>query len=191
MAQTILEGEYNFHRQEMVAGFKFSANGKFDFYYSYGAVDRIASGTYTIEGKTVKLKSNKEAGKDFTVIHQSKTGDGYTITFEDENKYFTNNIRCSFFVGDKRYDEYTNDKGIVKVDYKHCDSIFAFHQLFPDFATKIKDKTNESNSFTLTLNPSLAEVSFKGIELTVEDDTTLSCMHNYLIPLEDIRFEKE
>lgn len=191
MAQTTLEGEYNFHQQEMVTGFKFTADGKFQFYYSYGAADRTATGTYAIEGKTIKLKSEKEPGKDFTVINQSKHGFGYTLKFEDENKYLVTNIRCSFFVGGERHDEYTDNEGIVKVDYPNCDSIFAFHELFPDFVTKIKDEKNENNNFTLKLNPSLAEVSFKGIDLTIEDDSTLSCMHDYLIPVEGIKFEKE
>ncbi len=191
MSQTTPQGEYSFHMQEMVAGFKFSTDGKFDFYFSYGAVDRTASGTFTVEGKTIKLKSDKEAGKDFTVTNQSKEGKGYTIKFDDENKYFIKDIRCSFFVGGERHDEYTDEKGIVKVDYSHCDSIFVFHELFPDFATCIKDEKNESNNFTLTLNPSLAQVSFKGIDFTIEDEKTISCIHNYFMPIEDIKFEKE
>jgi hypothetical protein len=191
MSQTKFQGEYTFHMHEMVAGFKFSTDGKFDFYYSYGAVDRTASGTFTVEGKTIKLKSNKEPGKDFTVTNQSKQGEGYSIKVEDENKYLLNYIRCSFFVRGERHDEFTDEKGIVKVNYPHCDSIFVFHTLFPDFVTCIKDDKNENNNFTLTLNPSLAQVSFKGIDFTIDNDSTISCMHNYLMPLEDIHFIKQ
>lgn len=191
MSQSALQGEYTFHRQEMVAGFRFSANGKFDFYHSYGAIDRTASGTFTVEGKIIKLKSDKEPGKDFTITNQSKQGDGYTIKFEDENEYFLKYIRCSFFVGSERHDEFTDENGIVKVNYPHCDSIFVFHTLFPDFVTQIKDENNENNNFILSLNPSLAQVSFKGIDFTIENDTTISCIQNYLIPAEGIKFEKE
>jgi hypothetical protein len=56
MAQTPnIEGEYYFRRQEMIAVFKFSVTGKFDFFHSYGAIDRNASGTFTIDGDTLKL----------------------------------------------------------------------------------------------------------------------------------------
>lgn len=191
MAQSKFQGEYSFHMQEMVAAFNFTSDGKFEFYYSYGAADRTATGNFTIEGKTIKLKSNKEAGKDFTTTQQSKAGKGFTIKFEDDNKYLLNEIRCSFFIAGVRHDEYTNENGEVKVDYPNCDSIFVFHQLFSDFATLIKDEKNENNNFTLTLNPSLAQVSFKGIDFTIVDDHTISCMHNYLIPLEDIKFKKD
>lgn len=191
MTQTPIAGEYIFHRQEMVAGFKFTADGKFDFFFSYGASDRTAKGTFTVEGKTIKLKSDKPAGEDFNVKSQSKSGNGYSIKFEDADPVFLNQIRCSFFTGGVRTDEYTGPKGTLTIDIPPCDSIFVFHPLFPDFVTCIKDEKNENNHFVLTLNPSLAEVSFKGIDLHIEDDSTLSCIHNYLIPLEDIQFEKQ
>jgi len=190
MAQSNFQGEYIFSRQEIEAAFNFTKDGKFEFYYSYGATDRTAKGTFTIEGKIIKLKSDKEPGKDFSVTHQSKSGKGYAIKIEDENKYFLNTVRCSFFTGSERHDEYTDENGDVKVEYPHCDSIFVFHTMFPDFVTRIKDETNENNHFTLALNPSLMQVSFKGIDFTIEDDHTINCMHNYLIPLEDIKFTK-
>ena len=64
MSQTKLQGEYFFRKTEMVAGFNFSAAGTFQFFYSYGAVDRSAAGTFMVEGNTIKLQSSKEPGKD-------------------------------------------------------------------------------------------------------------------------------
>lgn len=191
MAQTKVEGEYMFNRQEMVAGIKFTKDGKFDFFYSYGASDRTAKGTFTVEGKTIKLKSNKPAGKDFDVKAQSRSGKGYSIQFEAADAVFLNEIRCSFFTGGVRHDAFSDEKGIINVDIPSCDSIFVFHPLFPDFVTCIKDEKNDNNHFILTLNPSLAEVSFKGIDFTIIDNKTISCIHNYLLPLEDIRFKKQ
>ncbi|MEO6637751.1 MAG: hypothetical protein ABIN25_05715 [Ginsengibacter sp.] len=191
MSQSRIQGEYMFNMQEMVAGFKFTADGKFEFFHSYGAIDRTASGTFTVEGKTILLKSDKAAGKDFNVIEQSKLGIGYSLQFKDAETYFINEIRCTFFIGGERHDEYTDQKGLLTVPYPHCDSILVFHPLFPDFVTCIKDDKNENNHFVLTLNPSLAQVSFKGIDFTIEDEITISCMHNYLIPVEGIRFKKQ
>ena len=191
MSQTIIQGEYNFHRQEMVAGFNFLADGKFQFYYSYGAMDRTATGTFTVSGDTVKLKSVKEAGKDFTIKSQSKTGTCYSIEVEDADDYLLTNIRCTFFIGSERHDAFANRHGEIKVDYPNCDKIYVYHLLFPDFVTLIKDEQNENNQFTLTLNPSLAQVSFKGIYFKIEDDKTISCIPNYLMMLENIKFKKE
>ena len=98
-SQTTIQGEYNFHRQEMVAGFDFLPEGKFNFFFSYGAFDRTATATFLVKEDTIKLKSSKEAGKDFTISHQVKTGTGYSIKFINDNKYLLTNIRCSFFIG--------------------------------------------------------------------------------------------
>ena len=71
MAPSPVMDNYQFHRQEMVAGFNFSANSKFKFFYSYGTVDRSAAGSFSISGDTLHLTSNKEAGKDFAIKSQS------------------------------------------------------------------------------------------------------------------------
>src|SRR5664279_5122400 len=98
MSQSKVQGEYYFSKHEMVAGFSFSAGGKFQFFYSYGAVDRSATGSFWVEGDTLKLKSDKEAGKDFTITHQSKQANGYALTFDYPNKYLLKDILCIFFV---------------------------------------------------------------------------------------------
>jgi hypothetical protein len=65
MSQKNIEGEYYFRKMEMASGFNFSKDGKFEFFYVYGSVDRNAAGSFTVEGDTLKLTSNKEPGKDF------------------------------------------------------------------------------------------------------------------------------
>lgn len=175
----------------MAAGFNFLADGHFRFFFSYGAVDRTAEGTFTIEGNTVKLKSKKEAGKDFTVTKQSKEAKGYTLTFIDKNKYLLSNILCVFFVNGKEQSVITDDKGIAYLDLPHCDSIYAQHLLFPDVYTMIKDKDNQNNQFSLSLNPTLSQVSFKGIDLKIESNGSLSWLPNYFLDLPNVKFTKE
>jgi len=188
---TQVQGDYIVSKQEMVAGFNFSTDKNFKFFFSYGAVDRTASGTYSISGDTLKLKSDKEPGKDFTVTYQSKTGKGYVLQFEDANKYLLADIRCIYFTGAEVHDAITDNKGHVKIDIDHCDKIYVQHQLFPDIYTLIKDEQNNNNSFRLTLNPSLAQVSFTGIDFIVDDDKSISCLPNYFMMLENIEFKKQ
>ena len=88
---------------------------------------------------TIKLKSDKEAGKDFTISNQSKTGTGYSIKFVNDNKYLFTKIRCTFFIGTEGHDEFTDDNGEIKVAYPHCDKIFVFHTLYPDMVLLIKE----------------------------------------------------
>jgi hypothetical protein len=191
MAQSPVTGNYQFHRQEMVAGFNFSSDWKFEFFYSYGAVDRSATGSFSISGDTLHLKSDKEAGKDFTIKSQSEEGKGYRIQFEDANKYLLSNIRCSFFIGTERKDEFTNQDGLVETELPHCDKIYVYHQLFPDMVTIVKDEKNNNNRFTLTLNPSLGQVSFKGVDFKIESDQLTPLMSSYIFPMEGVKFVKQ
>ncbi len=191
MSQTKIQGEYYFRKTEMVAGFNFLAAGTFQFFFSYGAVDRSAAGTFMVEGNTVKLKSNKEAGKDFTVTAQSNEVSGYTINFTHANNYLLKNILCVFFVNGKEERAVTDDKGEVHVDLANCDSIYAQHLLFPDILTLVKDVANKNNRFTLSLNPSLEQLSFKGIDLTIESDGSLSWLPNYFLEMPGVKFKKQ
>lgn len=191
MSQKIIQGEYYFRKTEMVSGFNFSADGKFEFFFTYGAVDRSAAGTFKVEGDTLKLKSNKEPGKDFSITSQLKQGKGYTLSFNHPNKYLTANILCLFIKDGKEQTATTGNDGKVHIDLPDCDTIYVQHLLYPDILTLIKDKENSNNNFTLSLNPSLEQVSFKGIDLTIVDDKTLSCLSNYFMPMPDIKFIKK
>ena len=191
MSQTKIEGEYAFRKTEMVAAFNFTTAGAFQFFFSYGAVDRTAAGTFAVEGNIIKLKSNKEAGKDFTVTAQSKEATGFTINFNHSNKYLLKNIICVFFVNEKKEQAVTDDNGKVHVDLAHCDSIYAQHLSFPDIFTLVKDATNKNNRFTLALNPSLEQLSFKGIDLTIENDGSLSWLPNYFLEIPGVKFIKQ
>jgi hypothetical protein len=190
MAQTTVEGEYYFSRQEMVAGFNFSADGKFEFFYSYGAVDRTASGTFSVEGDILKLKSDKTAGNDFTVTNQSKRPGGYKLVFEHPNQFLVKNILCVFKKNGIIQEEYSDSNGEVNVKLDDCDSIYVQHSLYPDIYTLVKDKDNTNNRFTLSLNPSLEQVSFKGIDFKIVDENTITCLRNYFMDMADIEFHK-
>jgi hypothetical protein len=176
---------------EMASGFNFRADGKFEFFFSYGAVDRSATGTFTVEGDTLKLNSDKEPGKDFTITSQSRQAKGYSLIFNDANKYLVQNILCVFLADGRKQEAYTDSNGEVNIDLANCDTIYVQHTLYPDIVTLVKDKTNNNNRFTLSLNASLEQVSFKGIDFKIENDTTLTCIPNYFLEMQDIKFVKE
>jgi hypothetical protein len=176
--------------QDMAAAFKFTPDGRFEFFYAYGAGDRNATGTYMVEGDTVKLKSDKEPGKDFKIDAQRKQGKGYTIKLNDADKNYLSYMSCFYFVGDKQELAEANKEGIIHIDLPEVDSLYVRHELAVDIPTLVKDKDNDNNYFEVSLLPSLGQVSFKGIDLFIKEDT-LTCHPNYFMPFENIRFEKE
>lgn len=174
---------------EMAGAFRFSDNGRFDFYYSYGAADRMADGSFTQEGNRIILKSSKEAGKDFTVTKQSTSGKGFTIKIHAADPYMASTVACIVMNGETKTRYETDNRGMIHIELPVAEKIYLQHQLFPDVVTPIKDEKNSNNYFEVSLNPSLQKISFKGIDLTVDGDT-LRMPPNYFMPFEHIRFVK-
>ncbi len=175
---------------DMAAGFQFKPDGTFEFYYIYGASDRNATGHYSISGDTIQLKSDKVAGEDFTITHQSKKGNKYKIVVTEKNKYLLKHIIAVAMVGNKENVFESDENGVIEIDLKKCDTIYMQHQFFPDALSLIKDENNDNNYFEVTLNPSLQQVSFKGIDFFIDGDK-LHCLTNYFLPFENITFVKE
>lgn len=170
-----LDGVYRLQgAHEMVAEFHFTAGGRFEFGFAYGAVDREAAGTYTIDNDHVILHSNKTPGKDFTVKSRAHKGEGYTVRISDANTYLTRHVICFFRKGDQTDQVETDESGVAHSKMTGCDSIFVLHTLFPDAMTLIKEAGDASNNyFELGLNPSLAGVSFKGVTPRLDKDTII------------------
>ncbi len=190
MAQKNIVGVYElrgFH--EMASGFKFDPDNTFEFYYVYGAVDRMAKGRYELDGDTIKLQSQKVPGQDFEIKNQKKQGSGFRLTFTAPNVYLLSHIKVVVVNGSNKTEYETNKEGIVTMPENKGDKIYAQHQLFPDIVTLIKDDSNENNQFELALKPSLAEVSFKGIDLFIHDNE-LSMHPNYFMPYDNIVYRK-
>ena len=184
-----LDGEYLFNKMEMSAGFLFKKDGTFLFYFSYGASDRNAKGTYTIIGDTLKLNSDKEPGNDFTIDQQSKKSGPIEIHVKGPNKMLTSSAMCICFHKDERIDYEADQEGVIRPEVSKCDKIFLKHQYYPDIPTLIKDEGNENNYFEVTLKQSLQQVSFKGIDFVIKENT-ISCLPNYFMPFDHIVFTK-
>jgi hypothetical protein len=185
----MLQGEYYFRKTEMVSGFMFLPEGRFQFFFSYGAVDRTAAGTYSIDGNLLRLKSDKEPGKDFTVTRQYKSAEGFSLKFFHTQRYLTENIRCVFQAGEQKTEVITDSHGLVITALNQCDHIFVQHLLYPDIFTQVKDPANSNNHFELSLETSLEQLSFKGIDFTIEADGSLTCHPNYFMPFTGIRYQ--
>lgn len=185
-----ISGIYSFHRQEMVASFRFLEDGRFDFFYSYGVADRSASGTYTIEDNILKLKSDKEPGKDFTVVKQEKRGEGFCIKVSDPNPHLAGYVLAIYFVNGQQQAAECNNQQEILIPEPAVDKIYLQHRIFPDIPSLLKDEASDSDYFEVTLNPSLEQVSFKGIDLFIKEDG-LHCHPNYFMPVENIVFRKK
>lgn len=184
-----LSGTYSFRRQELVAAFTFSPEGKFSFFYSYGAVDREASGTYVLEKGVVRLHSEKEAGKDFRV-ESKQAGSSYRIQVLREPTHMDGAVMALYTAKGDTLQAVSDKKGLLVLPEKDCGKIWLQHQFFPDILSLIKDDADTERNFEVSMAPDFYALSLKGIELQLEGDT-LQCPANYFMPMEGIRFVKQ
>lgn len=175
---------------EMAGAFEFNPDSSFHFFYSYGAADRLAEGTYSIDGDKIILKSKKEAGKDFNITKQDSSAKQFVIKVTDQNQYLAETVRAVVLNGNVQEEFFADRNGVIQIDLPKAEKIYLQHQLFPDILSLIKDSNNSNTYFEVTLMPSLQQVSFKGIDLTIEGDT-LHMPINYFMPFKNIRFVKQ
>lgn len=189
-AQTI-SGEYRLKGvHDAASAFRFTDDGRFEFFFMYGVVDRAATGSYTIEGNTIKLKSDKTPGQDFPITKQNKQGKHYTIQVTDQNTFLLSNIVAIYFVNSQEKRAYSDNQGLITINDPLVDKIFLKHEIFPDIPSLIKDENNNNTHFEVKLSPSLAEVSFKGIDFTIDGDE-LTCLPNYVLPFQSVVYVKQ
>jgi hypothetical protein len=190
-AQKTMDANYRLTGiQDMAAGFQFRKDGTFEFFYMYGAADRNAKGNYFISNDTIYLKSEKEAGKDFTVIRQSRKEEKFKVVVSEKNQYLLRHIIAVVVAGGKENIFESDEQGEIMIDMETCEKIYLQHQLFPDVLSLIKDSVNNNNYFEVTLNSTLQQVSFKGIDFFIDGDK-IHCHANYFIPFDNITFVKE
>src|SRR5689334_7557986 len=69
---------------ETGSGFKLNEDSTFQFFYSYGALDRYGSGKWKAENGKVTLNSKPFPGKDFKMTDSVKRTDNFTTIKIDD-----------------------------------------------------------------------------------------------------------
>lgn len=186
-----ITGEYQLRGvPETAAGFSFSPDSTFKFFLSYGAADRYASGTYTQKDGKIMLAGDKIPGKDFAVTKSSKQGKGTTIKVNAPNEVLKDKIICIFYKNGQPELNYTDRNGISLFP-AGADSVQLVHQLYPDEPTVIvfSKFPDDHNSFELSLQPSMEQLSFMQIPVEIKEDQ-ISIKLSWLMGDKELNFYK-
>lgn len=184
-----LKGTYTFQRQELVASFTFQASGRFDFNYSYGAVDRAARGTYRLSGDSLFLQSDKPAGQDFRVTVRKK-GNPCTVKVNNEPTRMAFAVMALYTSGGDTLSALSDESGLITLERTNVEQIWLQHRFYPDIVTPVKQADEKACQLEVEILPHLPQLSFGGISLTVQGDALL-CPMNYALPYENMRFVRE
>ena len=193
MAQTNnITGVYNLRGvMEMASGFKLNNDSSFEFYFSYGALDRYGSGKWSLINNKIAFNSKPYPGKDFKMIDSGHLNNNFiTITIQDKNTMLLPFVYA--FTGELKEGEYptkADSHGMIKLSGSNADTLYLLFELVPERVSSFAIDTKTRNNFVFTFEPWAVEVFFKDFELTI-DGNDLTGKHP-IINKEDCLYEKE
>ena len=95
-AATITGEYYLIGVREMASGFLIQPDNTFQFFFAYGALDRMGSGTWSVKGDSIFLTSAAWSGKDFSLAKSSKTDNDFiNIVIDHTNPMLIRHTYCS------------------------------------------------------------------------------------------------
>ncbi|HMH31819.1 MAG TPA: hypothetical protein VK543_02255 [Puia sp.] len=169
-ANSGIAGEYYLRGvMETASGFQLNPDSSFNFFYSYGALDRFGTGRWSVQNdQIVILNSRQRPAVDFKLIESRVTADdSITIIIKDNNNALLHYVQCRIQTRTGIKELTTNQEGIARFAKEPADSLALLFILCPDRFSSfaISDK---QNYFVFGFEPWVVEVFFDHFPLLFE-----------------------
>lgn len=157
--------------REVASGFKLNADSTFEFFFSYGALDRTGTGRWKINGTQIEFTTDKKPSPAFSLV-KSAFMDELPATMVKVNTtpdYLGMYMHARVTVGEQSELASANSHGIIQSKLKHPDSIHLVFEFCPDkiFDWAVKDSSH--NYFEFRMEPGIAELVFDHFQLQWSD----------------------
>lgn len=161
-----IEGIYSLQGvMETASGFKLNMDSTFEFYFSYGALDRYGSGTWRKKNDSIIFSSKPFPGSDFKITDSGFTENKYTtLTIKDANPSFYRFVHCLFTMpnGDTLLD--ADEDGVIILPGRP-DTVRLLSELSPERVSTFSIKNPGYNFYAFAFEPWTAEVFFERFAL--------------------------
>ncbi|WP_461092868.1 hypothetical protein [Spirosoma gilvum] len=198
MTQTIVQqtpksiaGEYYLTGvREVGSGIKLNPDSTFEFFFAYGALDRMGKGTWKLQGDQIILNSRPKPDKDFALV-KSRTvpGNQLTIRVVDPNKQLLSYVLVGVKNGADIQQGTTNNAGQAHFSKHPVDALMLQFEFCPERYSIFQIAHKEHNDFEFRFEPWMSEVFFENLTLTIGDNT-LKGHHPLLDPAKSYSFER-
>lgn len=154
-------GEYYLEGvMETAAGFKVDADSSFQFFFSYGALDRQGKGRWRMSGNDIIFNSG-QAVNDFLLESSEKTSQNavlikLTRTDPSINRFF----HAELIQGGQYVHAQADAQGIIQFPMQKVDSIKLFFEWCPEKSSVFPITAPDHNMFVFQLQPSILDVQF-------------------------------
>lgn len=165
-----LAGEYYLKGvMEVGAGFKLNADSSFEFFFSYGALDRQAAGTWKLEGNNIVFNSSKKPATDFNLIESHRESTDSTIIFlKGLNKSISSYFYAVAINGKEKHSAAANNDGIIILPVQKVDTVELYFEWCPEKKSVFNLNNSSNNFFTFELLPGITDVIFDNWKLSID-----------------------
>ena len=164
-------GEYYLRGvMETASGFKLNEDSTFEFFFSYGALDRSGSGAWKQEGNNIIFNS-KPGSKGFAFINSNRVDDDkLTIKITEANPSLRSHVYAVLKSGAKQSDGMADKSGIIDFPKQPADSIMLILEFCPEKIFVFSNNNKLHNNFEFRFEKDMMEVFFDHLVLTLNDE---------------------
>jgi hypothetical protein len=156
---------------EMASAFQINNDKTFKFFFTSGALDRYATGTWKIENGIIFLTTKSKPAADFALVNsKSISGSNSTVQITEKNEALLPYVYCFLKKGQEETQAKTNNKGIASFAVNNADSITLIFEFSPERSTTVPIVNKQHNYFEFRFEPWLFEVFFKDFPLKIGND---------------------
>ncbi|MFZ9388479.1 MAG: hypothetical protein ACO25B_11430 [Chitinophagaceae bacterium] len=167
-----ISGEYHLTNvREMASGFLLHPDGRFEFYFSYGALDRFGKGNWELRGNAILFNSVANPGPGFRLVSSRKNSEKLTLVrVESQNRMLLQFMYCSLAKGEGDSWFPMSREGEIEYPPHPIESISLRFEFCPDQDLHYSVPDNEHNEFVFHPEPWLGEVFLENFELEIIPD---------------------
>lgn len=176
---------------ETGCGIKLNEDNSFEFFYSYGALDRHGYGTWKkINENEIELNTSYQNLLPFTIIKEEKREEnGIKIFIPNYNQILQRNTKIELTCYEKTEEEIADDNGLFIFSSPKADKIIVTCLFYFDNPAVLIPADTSNNYFNLAPNHNLPLVHFKNSRFKVENDSLTGKLH-LLDDFKDYTFNK-
>lgn len=160
-------GEYYLQGvMEMASGFKLNDDSSFQFFFSYGALDREGSGRWSLDGNTVILNSTGKSPEDFTLIKSATVAEApFSIRVTGLPPAFFSYVYAKLKSGENSKTVKADKNGIITFNTNHAESIELLFELCPEKKFVYKVENSAVNYLEFKMEASITNMRFENFRL--------------------------
>ncbi len=160
-----------YHLQEVkstASGFKLNPDGSFLFFFTYGAIDRYGSGTWSIADDHVVMQSKSWSGKDFAAVGSTAVDQNIIVAkIVGGNPVLLNHVFFSLRNGETGSWIKTNERGEAAFPLQQVTTVSMVFEYCQERFTHFSVANPSDNYFEFRFEPWLMEVFFINFQLKI------------------------